>query len=659
MKHIPVSRHTFIGLLLALASFVVYRLTMAPHLGTEDPGEIATALHGLGVLHPTGYPLYSLIGSLFARLPWGDSVIERLNLLGAILTALATFLFYGTFRTLLTASTTPVFTPRAPAAGLSALSSRRGAPQPPASWAPSSSVPSSPVSSLHADTAATLGAIVATLTFAFSAVYWFEAVWVEVYCLHLVFLALVVRLFVAALAHPGDNRRWLMFAYVLGLSFAHHMMTVLLAPAFLLLFFQVYGFGRAAWVRIARAVPPFLLALTAYLYLPVRAAAKPLMNWGDPSTPAALWDHIRGAQFRDQMFSSLEVAGRKLLQFGADLPGDFGYAPLALALTGLWAMGRTPRLLTFTLLLFVTGVVYAINYAFDDANFHLNAHFAVAWAGGMGAAWLWTRARGAGRSAVAATVAVMVGVALCPLAFNFKRLDKSRDTLVVDYARNVLSSLDTHGVLFSNEYERFGSPAFYLQNVEGFRADATVFDVIMLGMPWYLDHLEQRDPALMASVRPELTAFRTHLQRHLETRADSAAVRASLATLFHALVTRSEAAGRPVYVTSGINTHLIDRYQHAPTGMVFRLLAPDDTTRVPVREPRFAPLPKANRLTPTVRSDYALSYAYQGVYLAQGKDTAQAIAYFRKSLALQPDAPEVEAYLRALETARPQFPQER
>lgn len=636
---------TLTAALLALCAFTVYRLTMAPHLGTEDPGEIATALHGLGVLHPTGYPLYSLIGSLFARLPWGDSVIERLNLLSAVLTALATFLFHGTFRTLLTASTTPVFSPRAPAAGTPAVSPRRGAPQPPASRSPSSSASSSPVSTLHADTAARLGALVATLTFAFSAVYWFEAVWVEVYCLHLVFLALVVRLFVAALARPEDNRRWLMFAYVLGLSFAHHMMTVLLAPAFLLLFFQVHGLGRAAWIRIARAVPPFLLALTAYLYLPLRASVKPLMNWGDPSTPVALWDHIRGAQFRDQMFSSLEVAGRKLLQFGADLPGDFGYAPLVPALVGLWAVRRTPRLLTFTLLIFVTGVVYAINYAFDDANFYLNAHFAVALAGGMGAAWLWSCARGAGRTAVAAAVAL---VALCPLVFNLRDLDKSRDTVVVDYARNMLSSLDTNGVLFSNEYERFGSPAFYLQNVDGFRADATVFDVIMLGMPWYLDHLEQRDPTLMASVRPELTVFRTDLQRHLATRADSAAVSASLTALFHALVASSDAAGRPVYVTSGINPYLIERYRHAPTGMVFRLLAPDDTTRVPVREPRFAPLPESNRLTPVVRSDYALSYAYQGASLAQGGDTARALEFFRKSLALQPSS-DVEAYRRALE----------
>lgn len=619
MNHVPSSRgkDVLVATGLGVFAFAMYAVTMAPHVGTEDPGEIATALHGLGVLHPTGYPLYSLLGSLVARMPWGESVIWRLNLFGAILTTLATMLFYGTFRTLYTGRVAHALALRIPGSD---------------------------------ETSGRIGAVAATLMFAFSAVYWSEAVWIEVYALHLVFLALVTRLFVSALAHPHENRRWLLFAYVLGLSFAHHMMTVLLAPAFLLLFFQVHGAGADAWRRIGRAAPPFLLALTAYLYLPLRALTKPLMNWGDPSTPAALLDHVRGAQFRDQMFSSADVSLRKLLQFFADLPGDFGYAPLALALFGLCCLLRAPRLLLFTCLIFLTGLVYAINYAFDDPNFYLNSHFAVALAAGAGAAWLVARARGGGR--IAFTL-LMGTVALCPLVFNFPKLDKSRDTLVVDYARNVLSSLDSGGVLFSNEYERFGSPAFYLQNVEGYRADAAVLDIILLGAPWYLDHLERRHPGLMKSVSPELGAFRSHLGRPLETRTDSADMRASLTALFHALVARSREAGRPVYVTSGINPKLIERYQHAPTGMVFRLLDPNDTMRVPVREPRFADLPKANRLTRIVKSDYALSYAYQGAYLAQSGDTARAIGFLEKSLVLQPGSRDIQTYLGGLKTARP------
>jgi len=71
-----------------------------------------------------------------------------------------------------------------------------------------------------------------------------------------------------SLAEPASPRRWQVFAYVLGLSFSHHMMTVLLAPAFLFLYFATLGGGRAAWARIARAVPAFLLGLTPYLDLP-------------------------------------------------------------------------------------------------------------------------------------------------------------------------------------------------------------------------------------------------------------------------------------------------------------------------------------------------------------------------------------------------------
>jgi hypothetical protein len=620
MKTIRLS-DTTIAVLLALSAFAVYVATCAPHLGTEDPGEIATALNEMGILHPTGYPLYTLIGSLITRVPFGESVIVRLNLFGAVLTALATFFFYGTFRSLFGHVASGVFKPR-------------------------NHDTSIPEGAAESDSAARAGAAVATLVFAFSAVYWSEAVWVEVYALHLVFLAVVTRLFVSSLASPHDHRRWLLFAYVLGLSFAHHMMTVLLAPAFLTLFFQVHGFGRGAWMRIARAAPPFLLALTAYLYLPIRSAAGPLMNWGEPTTPAALWAHVRGAQYSGQMFASLEVAQRKLLQFTVDLPGDFGYAPLALAALGLWALRRTPRLLVFTVLIFVTGLIYAINYGFDDPNFHLNPHFALALAAGFGAAWWLKIARGTGRVSVGLIVGV---IALCPLAFNYAKLDKSRDTLVEDYARNVLMSMGPRAVLFTHEYERLGSPAFYLQNVEGFRSDVTVLDIILLGNPWYYGHLEKRDPWLVQAVRPELEAFRADLSRFQKSSLDSASIRTSLTAFFHAIIARSAEAGRPVYVTSGVNPELIDRYQHAPTGMVFRLLDQNDTTRVRLREPLVRVLPERNPLTPTIRSEYAQSYAYQGAYLAQWGDTAKAIRFMRRALQIQPHFPAASAYLRELQ----------
>lgn len=608
---------TLAPLLLGAGALVVYLRTMSPGVGTEDPGELAAVLHTLGIAHPTGYPLFTMLGSLFVRVLPGEADIGRMNLFGALLTALSVVLFHGAFRRIFSAPGRALFGDR-----------RRSA---------------------EGGDDGFVAAGAATIVYAFSAIVWFEAVSIEVYALHLVFLALVTRLLLTALASPGSDRKWLLFAYVLGLSFAHHMMTVLLAPAFLWLYFRNRGFGRAAWSGILKAVPPFLLALSAYLYLPIRAASNPLMNWGDPSTPSALWKHVTAGQYGGQMFSSWEIAARKLAQFAVDLPADFGWPALVLAAAGLIMLSiRARGLLIFSLLVFATGLFYAVNYAFDDPNFHLHPHFAVAlWAGGAGGGgWILLR----GRARLVVRILLVAAVLSTPV-LNLPRMDKSRDTLVEDYARNMLASADTGAVLFSNEYERFGSPAFYLQNVKGFREDVGVLDIILLGNPWYYAHLEQRVPWLMEDSRNEIDAYRAELDRLIAGTADTATHNARLADMFYAIVERSLAAGRPVYVTSGINLAMLDDFHMVPSGMLFRLIPENDSVPyIPPRDFDYArpPSVRVNRLSDRIRVEYAEGYANQGAHLLRHGDTTGAADRFRKALAAWPAFPAARELLRSV-----------
>ena len=71
---------------------LVYLLTLAPtitwaHDGA-DGGDLITAAYTLGVPHPPGYPVYCLLGHLFAHLPLRD-VAWRLNLMSAVGAGLA------------------------------------------------------------------------------------------------------------------------------------------------------------------------------------------------------------------------------------------------------------------------------------------------------------------------------------------------------------------------------------------------------------------------------------------------------------------------------------------------------------------------------------------------------------------------------------------
>jgi hypothetical protein len=65
------------------ASFALYLHTMGPSLVPyRDAGEMSTAVTRLGVLHPPGYPLYTLLGYLFTELPIANPAY-RLTLLSA------------------------------------------------------------------------------------------------------------------------------------------------------------------------------------------------------------------------------------------------------------------------------------------------------------------------------------------------------------------------------------------------------------------------------------------------------------------------------------------------------------------------------------------------------------------------------------------------
>jgi hypothetical protein len=66
----------------------LYINTMSPTVPPyRDSGELITVIDTLGVAHPPGYPLYTILGKLFSFLPVG-SVAFRINLFSSVCVAL-------------------------------------------------------------------------------------------------------------------------------------------------------------------------------------------------------------------------------------------------------------------------------------------------------------------------------------------------------------------------------------------------------------------------------------------------------------------------------------------------------------------------------------------------------------------------------------------
>jgi len=93
-------------LAVSVLMFALYAVTARHYPRVDDAGELMSAAACLGIAHPSGYPLLTLLGKAVSFLPF-DSVAYRLNLLvaffGATAAGVLSLLVWTAFRNLFAA----------------------------------------------------------------------------------------------------------------------------------------------------------------------------------------------------------------------------------------------------------------------------------------------------------------------------------------------------------------------------------------------------------------------------------------------------------------------------------------------------------------------------------------------------------------------------
>ena len=82
----------------AVFAFIIYLLTLAPSVVQIDSGELAAVQATLGIAHPTGYPLFTVLGYIFSLIPLPLTTIFQLNILAAIYCSAAIGVFTYTIK---------------------------------------------------------------------------------------------------------------------------------------------------------------------------------------------------------------------------------------------------------------------------------------------------------------------------------------------------------------------------------------------------------------------------------------------------------------------------------------------------------------------------------------------------------------------------------
>ena len=407
--------------ILALGTFALYLRTLSPTIGQADSFEFQVVAYTLGVAHPTGYPLYILLGKLFTFLPVGD-IAYRVNLTSPVCASLAAACLY-LFARRLTRSR----------------------------WA----------------------ALCAALTFAFARTLWSQAVIAEVYTLNVLFVTLTLYLLLRW--RDGHAASLRLLAFVLGLGLTNHLTMVLLLPAVLLFVIWtepgILRRGRL-WLTLAGL---FLLGLAVYLYIPLR---WPALHQGHPMRLDEFVAWITGRQFSGALRwdAWLRDSGRYGILARLSLE-QYGVAGLALGLIGLaWLLIRRPRE-GFTLLAaYVAYSFYGLNYYVPDISVFLIPAQAIhaVWIG-VGA-WVLAElaVRLPARVFSTATPAIVWTLALLlPLSLvwsNLAAVDHSREWAARRWGEAVLRLPIAQGAAILADSDKI-APLYYLNRVEGVRPD--------------------------------------------------------------------------------------------------------------------------------------------------------------------------------------------
>lgn len=418
---------TRVGLVAGALSLAVYLATLCPTVYVEGSGELIGATYLLGTPHPTGYPLYCLLGRLCSLLLPLGTPAHQINLFTALTAAAAVGL-------------------------LAALLSARG---------------------LSAAAAGSAG-----LAFAFSSTFWSQAVIAEVYGLAMVGAVLLLWLGLRSAA-SGKRGPWLLLAYMAGLGLTLHLSLILLWPALALLHWQRQRHLLFSGSLLALAVASAALGFSPALYLLVRNGLGNAFHWGTIASVGQWWAHLNGELYRDSFFSLPPAAmWQNLQRWGAQMAREFHPFLLPLLAWGAWEGYRRDRWLWVLLAGgVVANLVVALNYHRDPNGigvFFLVSILAAAvllgWAIQAATELRFWR----GRQQIAGWglgTTLVAGV----LAFQYPRADHSGIDVAQRYGTDILAGLPPGAIVFT-EGDDAAFILDYLQRVEGLRPDVRLYN---------------------------------------------------------------------------------------------------------------------------------------------------------------------------------------
>ena len=439
------------SLSLFVLTLLVYLKTLAPGVFGFDSAELATGVFTQGIVHPSGYPLYLLIGKLFTFLPFRD-IAYRLNLMSAVFASLTVVMLYWVMENI---------------------------------------------------TENRFAAWVSALLFAISNYFWQMALIAEVYTPFMAFLAGDI-LILSLWRKNGDKKYLLAFSLLFGLTLTIHTSAVLFIPAFAWLILRTPHWNNSTWKIVGKMFIFFLIGLIPFAYLLLRANASPAIDYSkiysgvDLTTISGLWWMISGEAYAFFAFAYtwVEIPG-ELIRFIIFLWRNyFGIGVIVGVIGIVWLWRKDLAGSIGLLFVFFANVIFYANYrVIDKDTMFLPAYamWAVFIAGGLTAIYNFidqsTRQYLNGFWLMKLVKIFYVGLVFLGLGLNWRWVDMSKVDNYSMFAEEMMALAVPQSVVIAP----WSSAVVleYYQVIEGQRPDLLIVNSSRLSVARYYELWQQ------------------------------------------------------------------------------------------------------------------------------------------------------------------------
>jgi len=412
------------AIILSALTFIVYSFTAAPGVTLEDSGDFIMGVLALGIVHPPGYPLYTVLGHLFSFLPFVDPAFG-VNLFSALWGSLCLGVMFLILRML-------------------------------------------SIERLHA--------VFAALFLGFTSVFWSQTGTAEVYSFN-VFLTACICFWI--LSYNRDKKKSQLYLIFLttGLALSNHYPLVIFSGvglAFLL------DRSHLRLADFAKGLIFLGLGLTPYLYLFIQALDPDLKyNFGKLSDFDMVLGHILRDYYPNIYIGTiwdkfgLAFAFLKLIITNYFFASLILFIGIALSFLENWKY-RYPFMIAA--LSSSLGLILILTFPNDEerrslfAEYSIPAFMFLAIFLGLGLNKLMNRYVKSNM----VQCSLLLFLLLSQVGFNFAHSTYHKEKLAETWGTDLLNSLEPDAILVLCYREAL--PIYYLQFVKSIRQDVTLHD---------------------------------------------------------------------------------------------------------------------------------------------------------------------------------------